>query len=301
MIEIQATTMRFGRTRAVDNVTLSVPEGSSLALWGANGAGKTSLIRCVLGLLRFEGSIRVAGLDVRRQGKRARLLIGYVPQELGFYDDLGVGEAIDLFSRLKGLGRPAIAPALAGVGLEGQHAKRVRELSGGMKQRLALAIALLGEPPVLVLDEVTASLDALGRDEFVSLLGRLRGAGRTMLFASHRIEEVGALASSVGVMETGRLVETAPCRDFVSAVLRGSTLHLVVPPPARERAMSALREGGFAPRLNGVGLLVPVAAEHKAAPFRLLADARVPVEDFEVISEARARDLSHAHAAEAAS
>ncbi|NUQ55131.1 MAG: ATP-binding cassette domain-containing protein [Dehalococcoidia bacterium] len=232
MIEIHATTMRFGRTRAVDNVTLSVPEGSSLALWGANGAGKTSLIRCVLGLLRFEGSIRVAGLDVRRQGKRARLLIGYVPQELGFYDDLGVGEAIDLFSRLKGLGRPAIAPALAGVGLEGQHAKRVRELSGGMKQRLALAIALLGEPPVLVLDEVTASLDALGRDEFVSLLGRLRGAGRTiarinnpkneLLFKKRGIETTISATTAI----LAQIEQELPTHDMIALLQLHSGLEL---------------------------------------------------------------------------
>lgn len=293
MITIEGVSLRFGKTRAVDGADLRVAEGESVGLWGANGAGKSSLIRCVLGLLRFTGRVRVAGLDVHKHGKRSRLLIGYVPQELGFYDDLGVGEAIDLFSRVKGLGRPGIAAALAGVGLEGQDRKRVRELSGGMKQRLALAIALLGDPPVLVLDEVTASLDALGRDEFVSLLGRLRGSGRTMLFASHRIEEVGALAARVGVMERGRLERTLPCREFVSGVLRGSALHLVVPQPARERAMCALTEGGFSPQLNGVGILVPVAAQHKAAPFRLLADARVPIEDFEIVSQARARELSH--------
>ncbi len=284
MIVIERVSHRFGRTLAVDGVSLTINAGQSVALWGSNGAGKTTLIRCVLGLLRYRGTIRVAGQDVRRCGKAARLAVGYVPQELGFYDDLGVGEALDLFSRLKGLGRPDVAGSLRAVGLEGHHAKRIRELSGGMKQRLALAIAMLGDPAILVLDEVTASLDALGREEFVSLLARLRGAGRTMLFASHRIEEVGALAGRVCVMEKGRVISDTPCQTFISGELRGATLHLVVPSPARELALVTLQAAGFNPRLNGVGVLVPVAAEQKAAPFRLLADARVPVDDFELLA-----------------
>lgn len=293
MIQIERVSHRFGRVRAVDDVTLTVAEGESFALWGANGAGKTTLIRCVLGLLRYSGTIRVSGLDVRRRGKAARLAVGYVPQELGFHDDLGVGEAIDLFSRLKGLGRPDVCAALRAVGLEGQQSKRVRELSGGMKQRLALAVALLGDPPVLVLDEVTASLDALGREEFVSLLATLRGTGRTMLFASHRIDEVATLAGRVGVMEKGRLISRSPCREFVESLPGGTVLRLIVPRPSRAQAMDTLRTGGFSPRLNGAGVLVPVPAESKAAPFRLLADARVPVDDFELVSAARAE--AHVH------
>src|SRR5690606_12426351 len=102
--------------------------------------------------------------------KHARRLIGYVPQELGFYDDLGVAEAVGYFARLKGVRLDSPSEPLERVGLAGHERKRVRELSGGMKQRLALAIALLGDPPILVLDEVTASLDACGRQEFVGLL-----------------------------------------------------------------------------------------------------------------------------------
>ncbi len=294
MILIDRVSHRFGRTLAVDSISLSVNEGESVALWGSNGAGKTTLIRCVLGLVRFQGTLRIGGHDARTAGKSARLQIGYVPQELGFYDDLGVGEALDLFSRLRGLGRPDAAASLQSVGLQGHARKRIRELSGGMKQRLALAIAMLGDPPILVLDEVTASLDALGREAFVSLLARLRGSGRTMLFASHRVEEIGALASRVAVMEKGRVLSDSPCQSFIAGVLNGAVLRLVVPQPARARAMTALRAGGFSPRLNGVGVLVPVCSEQKAAPFRLLADARVPVDDFELVSTALAATLTHA-------
>lgn len=300
MITIHNVTMHFGRTPAVADASLDIAAGDSLALWGTNGAGKTTLIRCVLGLLRYQGTITVAGHDAWSDGKSARLLVGYVPQELSFYDDLGVGEAIAYFSRLKGVRTVAVAPALDSVGLADHARKRVRELSGGMKQRLALAIALLGDPPVLVLDEVTASLDAVGREEFVALLERLSGSGRTMLFASHRIEEVAALARRVATLEKGRIVGIEACSQFVAKLGRGAVLHLHMAPRVRERALNSLRQGGFVPSLNGVGVLVPVTPEQKAAPFRVLADARIPVDDFELVSFAHAAAMA-AHREEARS
>ncbi len=284
MIAIQNVTKRFGRATAVADVSLTLEPGDSLALWGTNGAGKTTLLRCVLGLLRFRGTITVGGRDIRRQGKAARQLVGYVPQEIGFYDDLGVREAIGFFARLKALRRIDVGATLERVGLGGHARKRIRELSGGMKQRLALAIALLAEPPVLLLDEVTASLDAVGREEFVGLLQRLSGSGRTLLFASHRLEEVAVLARRVAQLENGRLTALTPCGDFLSRVGQCAQLHLVVAAADRPRALESLAAGGFAARLNGVGLIVPVLPERKAAPFRLLADARIPVQDFELIS-----------------
>lgn len=307
MIRIEHLTKRFGRTRAVDDVSLTIPEGESVALWGLNGAGKTTIIRCILGLLRYRGMITIAGHDARgrRSGKRARKLIGYVPQELGFYDDLGVAEAITFFGRLKGVCVESVDDALARVGLTGHGRKRIRELSGGMKQRLALAIAMLGNPPVLILDEVTASLDACGREEFVSLLARLSSgngsdAGRTMLFASHRIEEVTTLARRVIMLDQGRIVnEVSACR-FVEHLNRasgaGATLHLHIKPAARDSAIHLLRVHGFDPRLNGVGVLVPVPIAQKAAPFRLLADAHISVDDFDVSASDHLHQVEHSEA-----
>lgn len=288
MITMRGVTKRFGRVAAVDGVSLTLDAGDSVALWGPNGAGKSTLIRCLLGLHRHKGEITVNGHNTRSRGKLARASIGYVPQEIGFYDDLVVGEAIRHFARLRGIRRADIGSTLDRVGLPGQHAKRVRDLSGGMKQRLALAIALLGDPPILVLDEVTASLDACGREEFMSFLGQLSGAGRTMLFASHRIDEIAALAKRVAVMEGGRLSTVMNVESFASSHGIGSFVHLAIPERTRVRAMCVLSDGGFEPRLNGVGIIVPVRTDQKAAPITLLARASVTVDDFEVISRASA-------------
>jgi len=123
-------------------VSLQVPEGGIVAILGGNGAGKTTAVKCLLGLLRFDGQITVGGCDVRRQGRAARQLIGYVPQELAFYKEMTTLEMAHFYARLKGAPAARIAPVLAQVGLGDQGGKRVGALSGGMKQRLALALAL---------------------------------------------------------------------------------------------------------------------------------------------------------------
>jgi ABC-type multidrug transport system ATPase subunit len=287
MITLEKLTKRFGRMTAVNDVSLALAPGDAVALWGPNGAGKSTIIRCMLGLFRYQGRITVGGLDAARQGKAARRLIGYVPQELGFYDDLRAGEAVRYFARLKGVdvgGRGCIAGILERVGLPGQEGKRMRDLSGGMKQRLALAIALLGEPPVLILDEVTASLDAAGREEFMALLSSLAGAGRTLLFASHRVEEIGSLATRVILLERGRVVAEHTPASFAQAQNTARIMRIRLDRMEFQPAMEALRGAGFAPTANCVGVLVPIAADRKADPLRILARAGIGFEDFDLVN-----------------
>ncbi len=207
MIHIDHVNMSFGALHVLRGASLEVVAGEAVALCGGNGAGKSTLIQCVTGVHRYSGSIAVGGFDVARHGKCARRLIGYVPQELAFRDEMRVDEVVRFYGALRGLRRVDVPSVLRQVELEGHAKARSRVLSGGMKQRLALAIALLGEPPVLVLDELSASLDVDGRESFLRLLVGLRGEGRTVLFASHRPEEVEILAGRVAWIEGGRIVE----------------------------------------------------------------------------------------------
>ncbi|QDV02937.1 ABC transporter ATP-binding protein [Engelhardtia mirabilis] len=245
MITIRDLTKRFGRVCALSEVSFDVEAGEAVALWGGNGAGKTTLLRCLLGALRHGGSVEVDGLDARRQGKAVRARIGYVPQELAFHDDMRVGAALAFFARLRveSLGRAA--EILARAGLAGHERKRVRDLSGGMKQRLALAVATLGDPPVVVMDEPTSNLDAAGRAQVVESLRELRRSGKTVLFSSHRPEEVRALADRVLVLDGGRLVRTATPDELWPSGDGGprSTLH--IPDSDRERALEVLAAAGI--------------------------------------------------------
>lgn len=279
MIDLAAVTVQLGKRRVVDELSFAVARGERVALWGENGAGKTTVIRALLGLLPFSGQATVAGHDVRRAGRQARAAIGYVPQQLALYDEL---TALGYLRFMGGLRHaPADQPPalLARVGLEEHAAKPVGALSGGMRQRLALAGALLGDPPVLVLDEPTASLDAAARTDFQGLLGELHAPGHSLLITSHRLEEVAALADRVLVLRQGRLVESCLAQDLARTLRLEATLRLMVAAEAADEALAVLGELGFSARRNGRGLLVQVAPGRRAAPIHALVERGIAVDD----------------------
>lgn len=283
MISANNITKRFGRVEAVSGVSFQLGTGGSLALWGSNGAGKTTLVRCLLGIMRFRGSAVIGEFDVRRNGRDARALVGYVPQELAFHDDARLGSAMMFFARLRKVSAKSAAASLEAVGLSGHETKRVRDLSGGMKQRLALAVALLGDPPLIVLDEPTSNLDASGRGEVVETLKSLRTSGKTILFASHRPDEVMALADRVLVMERGRVIENTTPKEIWPSEQPIQVIRLYLNMASDQEAAAILREAGHAVHLNGTGLCVAVPRDRKAEPIATLARRRIDVRDLEIL------------------
>lgn len=282
MIHFDRLTKRFGKYTAVDSLSLEVPPNRAVALWGPNGAGKTTVIKCLLGLLRYEGAIHVDGFDARRQGKQARALLGYVPQELAFYDDMGTAETAYFFARIKRAPGERVIQVLEQVGLAEHAGKAVRALSGGMKQRLALGIALLADPPVLVLDEPTSSLDTAARHQFIRLLVQVKEAGKTIVFTSHRIEEVEALADEVIVMERGVVQRRCAPGELAGVLGLRTQVKLRLEDHQLEEALAVLLAQGYQARLNGVGVLVDVPAREKALPIHVLTRAGITVSDFEL-------------------
>ncbi|MDQ7029917.1 MAG: nitrous oxide reductase family maturation protein NosD [Ardenticatenia bacterium] len=280
MVRVRALTKRFGHFVAVRDVDFDVARGEAVALWGANGAGKTTILRCLLGLYPFEGDVVVGGYHARWQGREVRRLVGFVPQELSFHDDLSVEETLCFYARLR-----KTTPALSSdwverLGLEELAGRIVGELSGGMKQRLALAVALLGDPPILFLDEPTANLDVRSRREFFELLQQLRGAGKTILFSSHRFDEVAALADRVLVVEGGRVVSGGALEDLAAVLEDGVVVRLAVAPGQVEEAVRVLRKLGLEAERNGTGVWVRVPSCRKVEPIVALAGAGVLVYDF---------------------
>lgn len=282
MLEFTDLTKRYGKFTAVDHLTLQVPVQQAMALWGVNGAGKTTVIKCLLGLLRFEGRITVDGCDVRRHGRAARTRIGYVPQELAFYKEMSTYDMAEFYARLKDAPRQRIAPVLAQVGLAEHQTKPVGALSGGMKQRLALGLALLADPPVLVMDEPTSNLDTAARSQLLQLLVQVKQAGKTIIFTSHRIEEVEALADDVAVMERGRLQFTCPANTLAHRLGLRTQVKFMVPGEQLDHALAILRRDGLEARRNGVGVIVDVAHGEKARPIHMLGRANIEVIDFEL-------------------
>jgi ABC-type multidrug transport system ATPase subunit len=283
MIDVRSLTKRFGRFTAVDTLSFTVAPGEAVALWGANGAGKTTVVRCLLNFFPYEGQITVGGLDPRKRSKDVRRMIGFVPQELSFHDDLSVAETLIFYARLKKVAAGFnFEPLLVQLRLTEYVDKKVGELSGGLKQRLALAVALLSDPPILVLDEPTASLDIRAREEFLLMLRDLKHAGKTMIFSSHHLEEITALADRVLLLEGGRLVVDAPPDQLERRLGWETTLHLYLPEAGIDPAIETLAGLGMPVSRNGRGVRVQVAPGTKGHVFRALQDAGVMVEDFSV-------------------
>jgi ABC-2 type transport system ATP-binding protein len=198
---------RFGATTALDGLDLDIGVGVT-GLLGPNGAGKTTLLRCLATALAPDhGRIEAYGLDPAdsRQRTALRRRLGYLPQSPGLYPNFSATALLDYVAVLKEIVDPAVRRVLEEVGLSDRANVKVRKLSGGMRQRLGVAQALLGGPDLIVLDEPTVGLDPEQRMLFRALISRL-GETRTVLLSTHQTEDVGALCERVVVIRGGRAV-----------------------------------------------------------------------------------------------
>lgn len=279
VVEVRSLTKRYADRLVLDDVHFAVQAGEAVALWGPNGAGKTTILRCLLGRTSFSGSVTVFGLSPLHDGPAVRARIGYVPQQLPLFD-MPVGELVATVARLRGESLERAWERLEPFALQSAWNRGVRTLSGGMQQRLALALATIGDPPLLLLDEPTANLDAAARSELLSSLERLRDDGRTIIFASHRPDDVWRLATRVLRIENGRILgETSPER-FADRSGAQACVLLELDGDAIQPAMHLLSAHGFVTTRVGHWLRVVVPAERKGEPFALLGRIGVAVRDF---------------------
>jgi len=206
MIDIRSVSKHYGRRAALDGVSLSVKRGEITLLLGANGAGKSTLLRSVLGVTSFDGAISVFGLDPLRDGRAVRAMVGYMPQSGGLHPDLSVLETIDFYADIRNASHERGRALLDEAGLSAHASTRVGELSGGMRQRLGFALALLTDPQILVLDEPSASLDAASRHWLAARLRAMADEGRTVLVSTHAGQELLDAGDRQVTLEDGRLV-----------------------------------------------------------------------------------------------
>ncbi len=260
VIEFQNVSKRFGSTQALDDFSLSVPEGAVFALLGENGAGKSTAIRILLGLERASaGRSSVLDMDSVRQGLKIRRSVGYVPdrpvlydwmtiQELGWFiggfyqDHQAVIENYSQFIRKFGL----------------DAGQRIGTLSKGMYAKVALAMALAPDPKVLVLDEPTSGLDTMVRRDFLDSMVDLAAAGRSVLISSHQISEVERIADHVAVLSQGRLLTVDPLDK-----LKAATRHFMV---------TCESESIQAPQFNGH----LISSEHRGRQWSLMLRGVAP-------------------------
>jgi ABC-2 type transport system ATP-binding protein len=205
VIEVSGLVKRYGRVTAVDGLDLTVERGETLALLGPNGAGKTTTVECLEGYRRPDGgTVRVLGLDPVADARALAPRIGVMLQEGGLYPHVRPAEVLHTFAAFHDDPEDPDA-LLVALGLDEVRDARYRSLSGGEKQRLALALALVGRPEVLFLDEPTAGLDPVARRTTWALLAERTRAGTTILLTTHLLDEAAAVADRVAIIDRGRL------------------------------------------------------------------------------------------------
>jgi ABC-2 type transport system ATP-binding protein len=242
-IEVHDLTKKFGAFTAVDHINFAVRRGEIFGFLGANGAGKSTTIRMLCGLLvPTSGSGTVGGCDIRDQPELVKKNIGYMSQRFSLYEDLTVEENIHFFGGVYGLSNDNVKERMAWVtkmaGLEGREQSLTKTLSGGWKQRLALGCAILHEPQILFLDEPTSGVDPVSRRRFWDLINDLSGRGITILVTTHYLDEA-EYCNDLILMNAGRLIASGSPKQLKSENITYSILEVETAAPVA--AMDLLR------------------------------------------------------------
>jgi sodium transport system ATP-binding protein len=221
VIELDGLTKTYGDVLAVSGLSLRVATGEVYALLGANGAGKTTALRCLATLLRpTGGTARIDGYDAVAQPLEVRRRLGFLAASMGLYQRLSAREVLRYFANLNGLEGDAaearIGEMVAAFGLDGFADRLCGKLSTGQRQRVSIARAVVHDPPALVLDEPTLGLDLLSADAILRFVQDARARGRAVIFSTHQMDEVQILADRVGIIAGGRLAAEGTVDEIVS-------------------------------------------------------------------------------------
>jgi ABC-2 type transport system ATP-binding protein len=227
VLESHDLTKRYGDFVAVDSLNLAIRRGEVFGLLGPNGAGKTTTILMLLGLTEpSAGSVSVLGLDPARRPLSVKARVGYLPDQIGFYDTLTARENLVYIAKLNGLRRAdaaeRISAALVQMGLGAVADRRVETFSRGMRQRLGLAEILLKRPELIIMDEPTLGLDPEAAREFLIVIRNLKSEGITVLLSSHLLPQMQAICDRVGLFNHGRLALEGTVADLAERVLGGA-------------------------------------------------------------------------------
>ncbi|WP_297071603.1 ABC transporter ATP-binding protein [Thermococcus sp.] len=221
LIETRELTKFFDKRNVVYHLELKVPEGAVYGFLGPNGAGKTTTIKMLTGALKpTYGEIRIFGMEMPRERVGIMRKVGYMPEIPLAYEDMTIHEFLVYMGRLNGLPKgEAVRQArelMAYTGVGKLAFNRIKELSSGQRQRVTFAMALMGDPELLILDEPTSNLDPLGRMEFMGKVLELAKVGKTIFISSHIVSEVERICNYVGLIKDGQLIDQGRLRDMVN-------------------------------------------------------------------------------------
>jgi ABC-2 type transport system ATP-binding protein len=276
MIEIRGLVKSFGDIQALAGVDFTVKEGEIFGLLGPNGAGKTTTISIVAGLLTADsGTVRISGLDNRRDARRVKEMLGVVPQDIALYEELSGRENLHFWGGLYGLAgkrlREEADRVLELVGLTDRAKDPVREYSGGMKRRLNLSAGLIHRPKVILLDEPTLGIDPQARLNILDIIRDGVSGGMTAIYTTHYLEEAEKLCDRIAIIDHGKILAQGTLRELVKLAGEGNLV--TVRGAFTREQMSPLLKGIAVEHLeNGsLRMMVPGQAELSGALGRLFS------------------------------
>lgn len=269
MIQVKKLSKVFGKTNVLKDLELEILPGQRVALVGQNGSGKTTLIRCILGLYQFEGDIEVEGFSISKEREECLKKIAFVPQLPPALKNT-VSEMLSLTSKLCGFPEDKVWSIARSLGLDLEKCLNIpfKGLSGGMKQKLLISLALAREPAVLIMDEPSANLDPAARSVFFSLLSKLP-AETTMLLTSHRVDELSGIVTRVIELDQGHIVIDDIVETNDQNILNGKQECYITLKSAPDTIKRALIEWSF--RAEGPDELTWKGTVSSADSFRFFA------------------------------
>jgi ABC-2 type transport system ATP-binding protein len=269
VVQIRGLTKAFYGRAVLSKISLDIQRGEVFGYIGPNGAGKTTTLKILAGLIgKYDGEVLIAGANVAKERAKTHALIGYMPQSAGFQSWRTVESALDTLGELSGVQasvrRNRIGVLLERFGLASARTKKVKELSGGMTQKLGLVQALLHEPPLLVLDEPLEGLDPPSRKLLKTIIRERQDTGTTVLFSSHILSDVQHVADRVGILNAGKLEVSGSIRDLTKAY---GALEIEVDFAAAPQSTAFLGEHGEAQerKPNQWRVTLPEGADSDAA------------------------------------
>jgi ABC-2 type transport system ATP-binding protein len=286
MIEIRGLVKSFGDIQALAGVDFTVNEGEIFGLLGPNGAGKTTTISIVAGLLNADsGSVRVSGMDIRKEGGRVRRMLGVVPQDIALYEELSGRENLIFWGGLYGLAgkrlREEADRVLELVGLTDRAKDPVREYSGGMKRRLNLSAGLIHRPKVILLDEPTLGIDPQARLNILDIIRDGVSGGMTAIYTTHYLEEAEKLCDRIAIIDHGKILAQGTLGELVKLAGEGNLV--TVSGAFTKERMSPLLKGVAVEHLEdgSLRMLIPGQAELSGTLGRLFS-AGVSIEEVSI-------------------
>jgi len=277
MISFRAFTKYYGRQRAVEELFLSVGPGEVVALLGPNGSGKTTCLKAAAGLIRpSAGEVLIGEPPLPASDPEARLVLSFLPQRVLFPDSLTGREVLEFYRALRNVPEARTKEVLEFASLNGAGDRAVGTYSGGMTQRLGLAVAMLPSAPVLLLDEPTAALDPDGLCAFYGVVERAQREGRSVLFTSHQLGDVERLADRFAVLVEGRLVASLNARELKDHLAERGVMRLrltALPPGLLERVRTLSPKSLWA----ADELIVPGPAAMRPAVLDMVRESRAEI------------------------